>query len=244
MNKSMNLGEKLRFYRERKKLYQQDVASFLEVTQQTISHYEKGRIVPDLETLVKLAQLYEVNLNELYSIDSYAGSTANFTKTTSIDASQKEQFLYGERIKRRRIERHLSQEDLAKIMDQTIDSIANWESTNIPTGKITYAFANRLAMVLQSPLSWLMGMSESPWFVPPLPETAYFGHSVAKTPNETVPIDNYEDEAELLNSWVQDISQLTPGRREKRVALTKIALEMVREVERLYCQDDHPKGSK
>jgi transcriptional regulator with XRE-family HTH domain len=233
----MGLAEKLKFYRERKKLYQQDVASFLNVTQQTISHYEKGRIVPDLETLIKLTQLYEVELNELYLTDSYIGLMEN--PKNSFDASNKEQFLCSERLKRRRIERHLSQEDLAKLMDQPISVIIDWETTNVPTGKVTYKFANRLAIVLQSPLPWLMGMSDSTCFVPPLPEAAYFEHSIEKQTE-----DYSNDEAELLSIWTNNISELTSEQRKKRLELSKLAFEMVKEVERLYCQNDKDKSSK
>jgi transcriptional regulator with XRE-family HTH domain len=237
LDKLMGLGEKLRFFRERKKLYQQDVANTLNVTQQTISHYEKGRIVPDLETLIKLAELYEVTLNELYPIDSHVGLTEGFNNLP--DPSNKNQFLRGERIKKRRIERHLSQEDLAKLMNQSVDTIANWETSDFPTGKITYNSATRLAMILQSPLAWLMGMADSPWFVPPMPEEAYFGHSLAET-NDKVETGNLsKEEAEYLRIVCRNISELSPEQRKKRIELVKIAMKMVEEIEHLDRQDSN-----
>lgn len=57
--------EKLKNLRKQKKLNQIDVAKFLNVEQVTISRYESGQSEPDIETLIKLANLYETTLDDL-----------------------------------------------------------------------------------------------------------------------------------------------------------------------------------
>jgi len=48
-------------------LTQKEVAQKLGVnSQERISHWEKGRNVPNISSLVKLCKLYKVNLNILY----------------------------------------------------------------------------------------------------------------------------------------------------------------------------------
>lgn len=61
----MRLGEKLALLRENKEIYQKELATYLEVSIGTISNYEKGIHEPDLETLCKLADYYEVSADYL-----------------------------------------------------------------------------------------------------------------------------------------------------------------------------------
>lgn len=65
MKEQLTLGEKIRFLRERKNLAQKDLASQLGIAQQTLSHYEKGRIIPDVETVKKLAMFFNVTTDYL-----------------------------------------------------------------------------------------------------------------------------------------------------------------------------------
>jgi transcriptional regulator with XRE-family HTH domain len=61
----LTLCEKIRFLRERKNLKQKEFAEILKIAQQTLSHYEKGRLVPDIETCKKIAYYFNVSLDEL-----------------------------------------------------------------------------------------------------------------------------------------------------------------------------------
>lgn len=59
------LGEKLKNARKAKGFSQDEVAEKLKVTRQTVSKWENGRTAPDVETLVKLSDLYETSLDLL-----------------------------------------------------------------------------------------------------------------------------------------------------------------------------------
>ena len=61
----MELGNKLYKLRKAKGLSQEDLASRLDVTRQTVSKWEVGDSTPDLEKLVLLAELFEMSLDEL-----------------------------------------------------------------------------------------------------------------------------------------------------------------------------------
>jgi len=61
----MNLGEKLKIYRERKNMTQKEVAEYLELEPAAISKYESGMREPNIESLKKLSEIFEVSLDEL-----------------------------------------------------------------------------------------------------------------------------------------------------------------------------------
>ena len=49
------LGDKIKLYRENKKMTQNDLANILEVSSGTISKYESGALEPNIESLKKLS---------------------------------------------------------------------------------------------------------------------------------------------------------------------------------------------
>ncbi len=59
------LGDNLKKYRISMKLSQDEVAKKVNKARETYSRYETGTLVPDIETLVKLADLYCVSLDVL-----------------------------------------------------------------------------------------------------------------------------------------------------------------------------------
>lgn len=59
------LGEKLKSYRESKKMTQAKVAEALEIKSATVSKYESGILEPNIEALKKLSELFEVTIDEL-----------------------------------------------------------------------------------------------------------------------------------------------------------------------------------
>lgn len=61
----MEFGNKLYEMRKEKGLSQEELASRLEVTRQTVSKWELGDATPDLDKLVLLAELFEISLDEL-----------------------------------------------------------------------------------------------------------------------------------------------------------------------------------
>ena len=59
------LGDKIKLYRENKKMTQSDIAKILEVSAGTISKYESGSLEPSIESLKRLANLFEISIDEL-----------------------------------------------------------------------------------------------------------------------------------------------------------------------------------
>ena len=66
----MNIGERLRKCRENKDLKQIEVSKQLHINNKTLSSYELGTTMPDIETLNKLALFYEVSLPWLLDSNS------------------------------------------------------------------------------------------------------------------------------------------------------------------------------
>ncbi len=61
----MDFGERLKDLRVQKEMTQEDVASKLFVTKQAVSRWENGNCLPDVATLGKLAELFDVNIDYL-----------------------------------------------------------------------------------------------------------------------------------------------------------------------------------
>lgn len=59
------LGEKIKVYRESKKMTQKDIAEILEVEPGTISKYESGMIEPNIESIKRLAETFGITIDEL-----------------------------------------------------------------------------------------------------------------------------------------------------------------------------------
>ena len=58
-------GENLKTLRKQKGFSQEELATRLHVTRQTISKWEKNLSVPDADTLIRLAEILEVSVSEL-----------------------------------------------------------------------------------------------------------------------------------------------------------------------------------
>lgn len=61
----MTLGEKICTLRTGKELSQEELAQCLEVSRQSVSKWETGQSVPDLEKIIRLADLFGVSVDEL-----------------------------------------------------------------------------------------------------------------------------------------------------------------------------------
>lgn len=61
----MNLGENIYKYRKKCGMSQGDLADALDVSRQSVSKWETGSAVPELEKLVKMSALFGVTLDEL-----------------------------------------------------------------------------------------------------------------------------------------------------------------------------------
>ena len=61
----MNLGETIYRLRTEKNLSQGDLADALDVSRQSVSKWENNAAVPELEKLIKMAQIFEITIDEL-----------------------------------------------------------------------------------------------------------------------------------------------------------------------------------
>lgn len=57
--------ENLKTLRKNKGVTQEELAARLNIVRQTVSKWEKGQSVPDAEMLVKLAEIFEVQVSQL-----------------------------------------------------------------------------------------------------------------------------------------------------------------------------------
>lgn len=71
------LGENIKLHRQSKGFTQEEVASRLHVTRQTISKWEKNYSVPDADLLVRLAEVLEVETSELLGNDMQTTNNEN-----------------------------------------------------------------------------------------------------------------------------------------------------------------------
>ena len=66
----MELGDKLKRLRKEHNYSQQGLAEMLYVTAQAVSKWENNKSVPDIITLVKLSDIYDINLDYLIKSDT------------------------------------------------------------------------------------------------------------------------------------------------------------------------------
>ena len=61
----MQVGTKLKIFRESKKLTQQEIADYLDISQKTYSNMESDKTTPSLTHIVKLSKLLEFNILDI-----------------------------------------------------------------------------------------------------------------------------------------------------------------------------------
>lgn len=62
----LNLGKKLRELRRAESLTQEQLAAKLNISRVNYTRYETGAVRPDYETVILLADFYEISLDELF----------------------------------------------------------------------------------------------------------------------------------------------------------------------------------
>ena len=67
----MDLGKKLKELRISYNLTQADLAVKLCVSRVNYTRYENGKVRPDYETLIKIADFYDVSLDDLFDRKRY-----------------------------------------------------------------------------------------------------------------------------------------------------------------------------
>lgn len=76
----MTLGEKIALLRGQNKMSQGDLAEKLEVSRQSVSKWETGASVPELDKLIMMSKLFNITLDELVQTDVIPENTANNTE--------------------------------------------------------------------------------------------------------------------------------------------------------------------
>ena len=71
---NISIGKRIQTFRKQKGMSQQDLSDCLGITRQAISKWELDQTLPDLETLVKMAELFEISLNELIGVEENSKS--------------------------------------------------------------------------------------------------------------------------------------------------------------------------
>ena len=64
------IAENIRFYRKQLGLTQGQLAEFLHGKKSLVSNYKNGYSTPDVYTLCRLAQIFEITLDELVEYES------------------------------------------------------------------------------------------------------------------------------------------------------------------------------
>ena len=62
---NVTIGNRIKELRTSKNLTQEDIAKMVKVSKATISNYEKGKVSPPIELLIKLAERYDVSIDWL-----------------------------------------------------------------------------------------------------------------------------------------------------------------------------------
>ena len=60
-----SVGKNLKNIRKKNNLTQDELAEKLSVTRQAVSNWENGKTEPDIETLTKIAQIFDISIDEL-----------------------------------------------------------------------------------------------------------------------------------------------------------------------------------
>ena len=67
---NVTIGNRIKELRTSKNLTQEDIAKMLKVSKATISNYEKGKVSPPIELLIKLAERYDVSIDWLCGLSN------------------------------------------------------------------------------------------------------------------------------------------------------------------------------
>ena len=84
----MKLNEKLIACRNSKGMSQEDVAEKLNVTSQTVANWEAQKEQPEVNTLIEIAKLFEISLDELTN-NSNVSSLNNVYKESPVEKNNK-----------------------------------------------------------------------------------------------------------------------------------------------------------
>ncbi len=71
----LDYGEGLKYQRENAGLTRSELARAISISQQNISRWERGEVLPNIDFCVQLADFYGITLDELVGRDEYCRKT-------------------------------------------------------------------------------------------------------------------------------------------------------------------------
>lgn len=115
------IGSKIREFRERKNVTQEELAEFLNTTPQTISRYEIGDRKANNDILFKLSDFFKISINDFFPPTTYNNKEQLYTKTIYSDDD------YSMEIKSDKPFETLSEEEKANLIQQAMDELYEYK---------------------------------------------------------------------------------------------------------------------
>lgn len=120
----MDIGLKIKEFREKKGFSQQELADLVGISKQMISHYEKGENTPRMGTLDKIAKALNVKKLDLLSSESIAEEPHEDYKTQNFDDIKKERDLLKDKLLQQH-EKYQALKDAYDKVKEELDQIKN-----------------------------------------------------------------------------------------------------------------------
>ena len=136
----------LKALRKKKGYTQEKMSNLLEIGQSAYAKWEKGRTQPNLEQLVKIANILETTTDELLGGDIDCEMNYFMTITN----------VFPKRLKEMRLKRGMTQKELGEKVGVKQNTFTNWEK-----GKREPSFENlvKLVAILGTTSDYLLGIT-------------------------------------------------------------------------------------
>lgn len=86
----MDFGSKIAYYRKERNMTQEELASQFDISNQAVSKWETGQSYPDVELLPKIADFFEISLDELFGREFSIKKSAEAVNEKGQDDERKE----------------------------------------------------------------------------------------------------------------------------------------------------------
>lgn len=78
----IKIGHKIKFYRAKHKISQEELADRVDISSKTISNIERNEVVPNLKQILNIAEVFGISLDELFN-DVVASKSVSQKKLSS-----------------------------------------------------------------------------------------------------------------------------------------------------------------
>lgn len=155
----MKLSEKIQYLRRKKGYSQEELAEICGVSRQSVSKWESGTALPEIEKLIRLGDLFHVHLDFLLR-EEYEGNAVKESYTCGMNMlqSREEQFFEGILIKE-------SIRDDRVIDLLSVNKIELWKTAGVPKYWTALFFTSERPDLPEQLAKALIGGPEENWFV-------------------------------------------------------------------------------